>query len=328
MGRVTVAGSANIDYVARIRRLPKEGETLSGEGLLITFGGKGANQAVAAARLGASVSFIGMLGNDVYGNSYRERLIAEGIDTTHTRMSGELPTGSAFIFVDPAGSNTIVVIPSANGRLAPEHVRSARKCITDTDILMLQMEVPPETVVECIRLANRNSVPVMLNFSPVQADFKLGKNLEIDYLLINTVEAEALTGIICKNTDRLVAAAEELISRGVKNVIITRGAETTFLDSNSQITFLPVPIQTNPVDTVGAGDTFAGALAAALTQEMELAEAITYANCAAAISTTKQGAQASMPSKEEVKQRLNSIENALLTGQVERSNSGARRHSA
>ena len=196
--KVIVVGSLNIDYIATVKRLPAAGETVAATGLVQRFGGKGANQAVAAARQGAQVSMIGCVGADDAGRAYCERLRADRIETAGISATHKALTGTALIAVDQAAENLIIVAAGANGELKPAALRAQRKRITSADILLLQFEVPMATVIEAVRLANRANVPVVLNPSPLREGFPWGK-CELDTLLVNAGEAEAIFGLRVDN---------------------------------------------------------------------------------------------------------------------------------
>jgi ribokinase len=294
--KVVVVGSLNIDYIAAVKDLPGAGETVPATGLVRRFGGKGANQAVAAARQGASVSLIGCVGADDAGRAYSERLRAEGIDTTGISTTRKALTGTALIAVDQAAENTIIVAAAANGELRPAAIRAQRKRIAMANILLLQFEVPMTTVIEAVRVANRAKVPVVLNPSPLHAGFPWGK-CDLDTLVVNAGEAEAIFGLrVDKLSNGLAGWQRALARRCIQRLIITRGAKPTLCVSAAG--YLKVPtLKVRPVDTVGAGDAFAGAFAARRAEGNDLISAIRYANCAGALATLKAGAQEAIPTR-------------------------------
>ncbi len=294
--KVIVVGSLNIDYIATVKRLPAAGETVAATGLVQRFGGKGANQAVAAARQGAQVSMIGCVGADDAGRAYCERLRADRIETAGISATHKALTGTALIAVDQAAENLIIVAAGANGELKPAALRAQRKRITSADILLLQFEVPMATVIEAVRLANRANVPVVLNPSPLREGFPWGK-CELDTLLVNAGEAEAIFGLRVDNLPvGLVRWQRALARRCIQRLIITRGAKPTLCVSAAG--YLNVPaLKVRPLDTVGAGDAFAGAFAAHLAGGSDLISAIRYANCAGALATLKAGAQEAIPDR-------------------------------
>ena len=292
--KVVVVGSLNIDYIASVKRLPAAGETVAATGLVRRFGGKGANQAVAAARQGAKVSMIGCVGADDAGRAYCRRLRSEGIDVNGVTATNRALTGTALIAVDQAAENTIVVAAGANGELKPAALRAQLKSIASGDILLLQLEVPMATVIEAVRIANRAQVPVVLNPSPLRGGFPWG-NCGLDTLIANAGEAEAIFGL---SLDSLPIALpgwqRALAKRRIERLIITRGAKPTLCVSAA--CYLKVPtLKVRPVDTVGAGDAFAGTFAARRARGADVVSAIRYANCAGALATLKAGAQEAIP---------------------------------
>lgn len=300
MGKVIVFGSANMDLVVRVGRMPACGETVTGEEFLTAFGGKGANEAVAAVRLGAQVWLVGCVGKDDFGRRYLSHLNAEGVDTAFVRCDDNLPTGCALITLQADGENTIVVCPGANHSVSCDQVRAAEALVASADIVLVQYEIPEQSVKEVIRLANAANVPVMVNVSPVpeQLDFGGGR---VDYLIVNEVETESITGIAPVDDESLRRAAVSLHGLEAETVVITRGADPTFVSAPGVQALVPT-VRVVPVDTVGAGDTFAGALATAISEGQPLEAAIGFANRAAALATTKVGAQTSMPKRKQLQQ--------------------------
>ena len=294
--KVVVVGSLNIDYIAAVERLPGAGETVAAGGLVRRFGGKGANQAVAAARQAAEVSMIGCVGDDDAGRAYRRRLGAEGIDATGVITTKRALTGTALIAVDREAENSIIVAAAANGELGPAAIRARRKLIAAGDILLLQFEVPMASVAEAVRIANQARVPVALNPSPLRDGFPWGK-WAVDTLIANAGEAQAIFGLrLEKLPGDLARWQRGLAQRRIERLIITRGARPTLYLSRAD--YLEVPTLTvRPVDTVGAGDAFAGAFAAHRAGRADIRSAIRYANCAGALATLKAGAQEAIPSR-------------------------------
>ncbi|RQR27207.1 ribokinase [Burkholderia sp. Bp9143] len=296
--RIAVVGSINVDLVTHAPRLPVPGETLLGTSFQTVHGGKGANQAVAAARLGASVAMIGCVGNDAFGTRLYDALAAERIDVTHLhRIDGE-PTGVATITVDAHGANSIVVVPGANARLDDELIDGARDAIADAALMVCQLEVPIETVARAIGSAIAHRTPVLLNPAPARPlyDALLAR---IDYLVVNETEAESLTGIAVDDDASAVRAAEALRAKGVGNVLVTLGARGVCWRGsagNGRHRAMAVVA----VDTTAAGDTFVGGFAAARASGASMDDAIAFGQRAAAISVTRYGAQTSIPTREEV----------------------------
>lgn len=304
MKPIVVVGSANIDLVAPVDRLPAPGETLMGGGLVTVFGGKGANQAVAAARLGGHVAFVGCLGVDSNGNDYLAHLRDEGIDTSRVTRSAEHPTGAALILVERSGQNCIVVCPGANHALSCADVDAAAAMIRGAAAVVLQFEIPMETVLRVLDMASRAGVPVILNPSPARPDFDLAGS-PVSILVVNEVEAAILTGCDCGDEKSATEAAATLATRTAGGrVVITRGADGTIVHDGRMACTVPAMRVDRVVDTVGAGDTFAGALAVAVTEGADLAAAARFANGAAAIAVTRMGAQASMPMRTELEEYL------------------------
>ncbi len=304
--KVVVVGSLNVDYIATVDRLPIAGETVSASGLVRRFGGKGANQAVAAARQGAIVNMIGCLGIDSEGSSYVERLRAEGIGVNGISTTSKSLTGSALIAVDRAAENLIVVAAGANGHLKRAGVRSRQESIASADALLLQLEVPLDSVIEAVRIANRAEVPVVFNPSPWSHGFPWGE-YSVDTLIVNAVEAHAIFGLRLEAiSSSLPAWRKQLANRCIHQLIITRGAKPTIYITLSAFGEVPT-FAVKPVDTVGAGDAFAGTFAARRAEGMDLVNAIEYANCAGALATLKRGAQEAIPSIGETEQALQKL---------------------
>jgi ribokinase len=294
--KVVVVGSLNIDYIASVKRLPAAGETVAATGLVQRFGGKGANQAVAAARQGAKVSMIGCVGADDAGRAYCQRLRAEGIDANGVAATRRALTGTALIAVDQAAENSIIVAAAANGELRPADVRAQQKRIASSDLLLLQFEVPMRTVIEAVRIANRARVPVVLNPSPLRDGFPWGK-CELDTLIANAGEAQAIFGLRLDDLPRGLARWQRALARRrIERLIVTQGAKSTLCLSRAG--YLKVPtLPVRPVDTVGAGDAFAGAFAARRAEGADILSAIRHANCAGGLATLKPGAQEAIPSR-------------------------------
>ncbi|WP_175908222.1 ribokinase [Burkholderia sp. BCC1640] len=296
--RIAVVGSINVDLVTHAPRLPVPGETLLGTTFRTVHGGKGANQAVAAARLGASVAMIGCVGDDAFGARLHDALVAERIDVTHLhRIDGEA-TGVATITVDAHGANSIVVVPGANARLDAELIDEARDAIAGAALMVCQLEVPIETVARAIGSAIAHRTPVLLNPAPARPLFD-ALLARIDYLVVNETEAESLTGIAVGDDVSAVRAAEALRAKGVDNVLVTLGARGVCWRGsagNGRHRAMAVVA----VDTTAAGDTFVGGFAAARASGASMDDAIAFGQRAAAISVTRHGAQTSIPTREEV----------------------------
>ena len=298
MSRILVIGSSNTDMVIKTEKLPAPGETILGGTFLMNPGGKGANQAVAAARLGGKVTFITKRGNDLFGNQAVGLLMREGIHTQYIVKDMELPSGVALITVDSTGENSIVVAPGSNGNLLQEDIPTAIFETTKYEILLLQLEIPINTVEYSAVAASEKGIKVILNPAPAR---RLSDNLLMHTWLItpNETEAEIITGVKITDIPSAEKAAEIIMKRGVKNVIITLGEAGAYIKSENFTGLIP-GIKVIPVDTTAAGDVFNGALAVALSEGKVLNEAVVFANKAASISVTRMGAQASAPYRNEI----------------------------
>ena len=299
MANIIVIGSLNADLVVRAPRFPAPGETISGEDLAIIPGGKGANQAVAAARQGASVAMTGRVGNDSFGPALTQNLQKNNVDTVHV-LSNESATGTAIIVVDSSGQNSIVLSPGANGKVTPDDVDAVP--FQDAKMLLLQLEIPLETVVHAASLARQNGLRVILNPAPAQSipDSLLA---DVDILVPNESELQLLSGQPVKDTDTAKSAAQTLLEKGVKTVIVTLGANGALLVTDKQAMHIP-SFKVDVVDTTAAGDAFIGGLAAALLDGKPLEEAVRYGNASGALAATRFGAQPSLPTQDEVDQLL------------------------
>lgn len=291
--KIVVVGSSNMDLVVKSPRIPAKGETILGGDFIMTPGGKGANQAVAAAKLGAEVYFVAKLGDDIFGRQSLSNFHKVGIHTDYVVQTKEAPSGVALITVDDAGDNVIVVAPSANLKLSPEDVRKAQLVIASSGAVAAQLEVPLETVEFTARLANDAGVPFILDPAPAQ---KLSPEFlkKVDVLTPNETEAEILTGIKVTDEDSALVAAKDLLGRGVKAVILTMGARGYLLATKDAAEFVP-SVKVDAVDATAAGDAFTGSLGVGLAQGKTLRDAALFANHVAALSVTKMGAQSSMP---------------------------------
>jgi ribokinase len=298
--RICVVGSSNIDLIFRTARLPRPGETLAGHAFRLDFGGKGANQAVMAARLGARVAVVSRVGCDVFGEQTLANYRREGIDTEHVSVDESRPTGVASIAVDDEARNCILVVPGANLGLTPAHVRQAATAIEGAGALLCQLEIPQETVLEAFRLARAAGVRTVLN--PAPAAPLPDELLRLtDVGVPNEPELEALTGQPAASLEQIEAAARVLASRGPKALVVTLGERGALVVEGGEVEHVPaVPVRA--VDPTGAGDAFIGALGVALASGLPLRAAARRANAVAALSVTRLGAQASFPSRVEVEQ--------------------------
>lgn len=303
---VTVVGSLNVDLIVDVQRLPRAGETVSASQLTRRFGGKGANQALAAARQGARVTMVGCVGDDAEGRTYMDQLRREGITISTMKTARGTSTGTAFIAVDAAAENQIIVYPGANGQLSGGAVRSQRARIAVATALLVQLEVPLDAVLAAIEIANESNVPVVFNPSPANPDFPWGTP-RIDFLIVNQSEAEALFDRPVETlATETTAWLEALHEKKVRTLIVTRGARTTL--TLHQDVFAEVPtLAVEAVDTVGAGDTFAGVFAAQHQTGKSFLEVVRWANASGALATLKAGAQEGIPMAGDVTQALAAV---------------------
>jgi ribokinase len=298
--RVIVVGSSNTDMIVRADRLPLPGETVLGGDLTTAAGGKGANQAVAAARVGAPVTFVARLGGDIFGQQTLAAFKREGLDLSYVQQDADTPSGVALIVVGPGGQNIIAVAPGANRNLSPADVQAARPVLAQARVMVLQLEIPLRTVLAAALAARAAGLIVVLN--PAPAEVLPAQLIEaVDILTPNEHEAAQLTAL---SPDQPEAAAAALLARGVGVVIVTLGAGGVVLARRGQPPQRLPAFQVQPVDSTAAGDAFNGGLAAALARGDELEAAVRFAQAVAAISVTRAGAQPSLPSGAEVDEFL------------------------
>lgn len=294
---IVVVGSSNTDMIIKLDRIPKPGETRLGGEFLSAAGGKGANQAVAAARAGGAVALVARVGQDMFGQEAVAGLVKNGVNVDHVHYDNA-PSGVALIFVAEDGENSIAVGSGANAKLSAADVNSARRAIAAADILMMQLESPLGAVQAAADLASDHGVRVILNPAPAQPlPNELLKKLSI--ITPNEHEVELLTGVKVTDDASCAQAAQALLRQGVESVIITLGSQGAFVASTNSMFRVP-GFKAKPVDTTAAGDTFNGALAVALAEGLPMAEAVLFANAAGAISVTRIGAQPSAPMREEI----------------------------
>lgn len=305
MKNIVVVGSVNVDIFLKVPRMPQIGETILGDKFYWHIGGKGANQAVGAARLGAPVYFVGKVGNDPFQQRILDQLKGEGVNTKFVVHDEEDPSGMAVILVDENGRNCITVIGGANRNLLKKNVEEAKEIIQKADILLLQLEIPLKTVEYTLRLARESGICTILNPAPANIlNPEILSNTEI--LVPNRDEAEKLTNIKITSLQEAKEAGALLLGKGVKAMVLTLGEEGAILVTKEKIRYF-CGISVKPLDTTGAGDSFIAALATAFTRSRNLEEAVRYANYAASLSVTRLGAQASLPYREEVVKFMDNI---------------------
>lgn len=293
MAKVLVVGSINMDLVVRVPHSPRPGETVLGGDFETFPGGKGANQAVAASRMGGEVTMVGRVGGDNFGDTLIQGLIEDNIKTTYVIKDSETPTGIAMIAVAANGENMIVVASGANYKVSEVDVTNAREIMRDTDLLLVQLECPMEAVTAAVDLANAYDIPVVLNPAPAQP---LSQALlaNVDILTPNETELMMLAG-----EDNVEAAIERVLSWGTKNLVVTLGANGARVVSEGVDRHIPAH-EVTAVDTTAAGDAFNGALAVAYAEGKPLLEAVDYGMAAGALAATRRGAQPSLPSRDAV----------------------------
>jgi ribokinase len=300
---IVVVGSINMDLVVRIDRLPAPGETRPARSLATLPGGKGANQAVAIARLGGAVAMVGRLGDDPFGATLRAGLEADGVDTAGIAVAPG-PSGVALIQVDDAGENAISLVAGANGNVTPDDVRRHAAAIRGASALVVQLEIPPESVAEAIAIAAEAGVRTVLDPAPAPAGSLPPRIMAVDLLSPNQTEAAALAGVPVETPADAARAARVLQARGARSVVVKLGARgASWLDAEGREGHVPA-FRVTPIDTTAAGDAFTGALALRLAQGATLPEAVRFACAAGALATVKAGAQPAMPDLDAVQRLL------------------------
>jgi len=299
---IVVVGSSNTDMIIKMDKIPAPGETVLGGEFTIAAGGKGANQAVAAARAGGEVGFVACVGDDMFGEQALEGFAKDRIDTEYVFKDKQQPSGCALIFVDKEGENSIAVASGANARLSPKHIDLAKDKIISSEILIMQLETPLDTVKHTAQLASDNGIPVVLDPAPAQPlDNDLLKYISI--LTPNESEAELLTGIPVEDENSADKAASTLLAKGVDTVLITLGFRGTFI-ATENTREMATGFMVTAIDSTAAGDVFNGALAVSLSEKTPLPDAVRFANAAAALSVTKLGAQPSAPLRKGIEEFL------------------------
>jgi ribokinase len=295
--KICVVGSTMIDLISKVPRLPKLGETLVGHSFHLGYGGKGANQAVMAAKLGAQVTMVNKVGRDVFGEGTLKNFRERGINTDHVLFDDSHFSGVAPIFVDDNAQNCIVIVPGANLGLSPADVHQAEQVILDADILICQLEIPVETTLEAFRIAKRGHVRTILNPAPAAPIPEELLQLS-DICAPNETETELLTGLPVDTLSQAETAARKLLTRGTKTVILTLGERGALLVDEDTMENIPA-VKVDAVDPTGAGDAFIGSLAVYLGAGLPIQDAIRRANAVAALSVTRIGTQISFPEKAE-----------------------------
>jgi ribokinase len=300
---VFVVGSINQDFVLRVARRPEPGETVTDADLSFHPGGKGANQAIAAARLGAEVAMFGRVGEDAFGRELVENLRENGVDTGHVETVSQAPTGSAFVTVTPDGENAIIVSPGANRRFGPEEIETAAGDLETAQLLIAQLEVSIEAVEEAARIVSDAGGRFLFNLAPPREVCDSLLRLS-DPLVVNEHEAAFLLGEHAQEDPE--ESARKLLKLGPSSAVMTLGAAGAILATEGPARHFPAP-EVKPVDTTGAGDAFVGALAAKLAEGVPLEEAVPYAVLAGAVAVTREGAQGSLPTSENIEELRNEV---------------------
>lgn len=303
MFQFCVVGSLNMDLVSSISRFPKPGETVLGKSFQTFFGGKGANQAVALTKLGGIVNMVGCLGNDIFGKEYLDIMNSYSMKIDGVTMVDDISTGTASIYVDDNGENNIVIVSGANNTVSIEYIDSRKSLIQKSEILLLQLEIPMDSVIKAAKIANEAGQIVILDPAPAMT---VPDEL-FDYLDIitpNETEAEVLTGIIVTDSNGAKSAGEVLVNRGANVAIIKAGKQGAYLISEDGCQLIP-GFEVAAIDTTAAGDSFNAGLAYGLSMGKSLQDAVLFANAVAAIATTKLGAQSAMPKIKEVEKLMN-----------------------
>lgn len=292
-GKLVVLGSINADHVLNIEKFPRPGETVLGKQYNLTFGGKGANQAVAAGRSGANITFIACVGSDDIGERICQQLVADRINTQPIEFIANSTTGVALIFVNAEGENVIGIDAGANAAVTPDYLHRYQQIVIDADVLLMQLESPLETVIAAAKLAKQHHTKVFLNPAPAR---ELPDELlaMVDTITPNETEAQYLTGVEINNDADAAYAATLLHHKGISRVIITLGSRGVWLSENGNGKLVP-SFKVKAVDTIAAGDTFNGALVTALLEGKNISDAVCFAHAAAAIAVTRHGAQSSVP---------------------------------
>ena len=291
--RIAVVGSANTDLTTFSDTFPRPGETIFGKSFDLGFGGKGANQAVAARLCGAEVVMVAKVGNDLFGEATVENFESMGIDASHVRVVNGVSSGVAPIFVEPNGQNRIIVVKGANDTLKPADVDAAEKSLQSVDVIILQFEIPLETVYYTVQFARKHRIRCIVNPAPAQP-VDLARLAEADYFVPNETEAEVIAGLLVHSIEEAKQCAASFLAKGFRKVILTMGARGSLIVGEGAAELIP-PFPVTPKDTTGAGDAFIGSFAVFLAEGLPEREALLRANLYAGLSTTKVGTQKSFP---------------------------------
>jgi len=291
--RIAVVGSANTDLTTFSDTFPRPGETIFGKSFDLGFGGKGANQAVAARLCGAEVVMVAKVGNDLFGEATVENFESMGIDASHVRVVNGVSSGVAPIFVEPNGQNRIIVVKGANDTLKPADVDAAEKSLQSVDVIILQFEIPLETVYYTVQFARKHRIRCIVNPAPAQP-VDLARLAEADYFVPNETEAEVIAGLPVHSTEEAKQCAASFLAKGFRKVILTLGARGSLIVGEGTAELIP-PFPVSPKDTTGAGDAFIGSFSVFLAEGLPEKEALLRANLYAGLSTTRVGTQKSFP---------------------------------
>ena len=303
---IVVIGCSNVDFFMKMDRLPRLGETVTDCTFMQVFGGKGANQAVGAARAGGKVTFVNCMGDDKFADLMLENFKKDGMNTDFVFREKDIASGAALIMIDSQGNNYLSVAPGANYRLKKPHIDKVKQVIQDAEIILLQYEILPETLKYIIDICHDLGKKVVLNLAPARPIEEIYLE-KISILVVNEVEAEFLTGNKVGTSDEIELAAASLLKKGIETVIITLGKEGSFIATGEHRERIPA-FKVEAQDTTAAGDVYCGSLCVALVEGKSLSEAVMFANAAAAISVTRLGAQPSAPTRGEIESLLGSIQ--------------------
>lgn len=301
--RIAVVGSNMMDLITYVDHMPLRGETVEAPSFEMGHGGKGANQAIAAARLGAQVAMVTRVGDDTFADATLANFARNGIDTTHVLRTPGLPSGVAPIFVEPSGENSILIVKGANAKLSPDDVDAAADLIKGCALILMQLEIPVETVYHTVRRAKEWGVPTLLVPAPALPDLDVARLADLAFLTPNETELATLTGLPVETREQVETAARALVARGIGTVIVTMGGRGALLVTGDGVRHVP-PVTVEPVDTTGAGDAFIGAFAHFHTQGLDVFAALAEASKYAADSITRRGTQRSYATLAEFRSRF------------------------